>query len=62
VKVVEVAAGTDAPQSIGFSQNMDMGAGWSAGTYRLSLSFAPNQSQANTSGGILVYSGSFTIG
>jgi hypothetical protein len=62
VKVIEIPAGVSAPQSIGFSQNMDMGAGWSAGTYRLSLSYAPNQSQATASGGILVYSGSFTIG
>jgi hypothetical protein len=62
VKVVEIAAGADTPQSIGFSQNMDMGVGWSAGTYRLSLSYAPNQSQANTSGATTVHSDTFAVG
>jgi hypothetical protein len=62
VKVVEISAGADTPQSIGFSQNMDMGAGWSAGTYRLSLSYAPSQSQANASGAITVHSDSFAVG
>ena len=62
VKVIEIAAGADAPQSIGFSQNMDMGAGWSAGTYRLSLSYGPNQSQASASGATTVHSDSFTVG
>ena len=61
VKVVEIAAGAAAPQSIGYSQNMDMGAGWSAGTYRLSLSYAPNQSQANASGATTVHSDTFAV-
>jgi outer membrane usher protein FimD/PapC len=62
VKVIEISAGVDAPQSIGYSQNMDMGAGWSAGTYRLSLSYAPNQNQASASGAITVHSDTFTVG
>jgi hypothetical protein len=62
VKVVEIAAGAVAPQSIGFSQNMDMGTGWSAGTYRLSLSYAPSQNQANASGATTVHSDSFAVG
>jgi hypothetical protein len=62
VKVVEIAAGADTPQSIGYSQNMDMGSGWSAGTYRLSLSYALNQNQASTSGATTVHSDSFAVG
>ncbi len=62
VKVIEISAGVDTPQSIGFSQNMDMGAGWSAGTYRLSLSYAPNQNQASASGATTVHSDSFVVG
>jgi hypothetical protein len=61
VKVVEIAAGVSAPQSIGYAQNMDMGSGWSAGTYRLSLSYAPNQSQAKASGATTVHSDAFTV-
>jgi hypothetical protein len=61
VKVVEIAAGADAPQSIGYSQNMDMSAGWSAGTYRLSLSYAPNQGQAKAPGATTVHSDDFVV-
>ena len=62
VKVIEISAGVSTPQSIGYSQNMDMGSGWSAGTYRLSLSYGSNQSQANASGATTVHSDSFTVG
>lgn len=62
VKVIEIAPGADTPESIGYSQNMDMGIGRTAGTYRLCLSYAPNQNQANASGAATVYSDSFTIG
>jgi hypothetical protein len=61
MKVVALPAGASAPQSIGYSQNMDMGAGWAAGTYRLSLSYALNQNQVGLSGTLMVYSDSFTI-
>jgi hypothetical protein len=62
VKVVEISAGASAPQSIGYSQNVDMGAGWPAGTYRLTLSYGLNQNQATGTGTIVVHSDVFTIG
>jgi hypothetical protein len=62
VKVVEIQAGASVPQSIGISQNMDMAASWSAGTYRLSLTYALNQNQAALAGASTTRSTTFTIG
>ncbi len=62
VKVVEIPAGATEPQAIAYSQEMDMGAGWPAGTYRISLTYATSQSQANQPGAARVYSHTFTIG
>lgn len=62
VKVVEIPAGATEPQAIAYSQEMDMGAGWAAGTYRMSLAYATSQGQANQPAAAKAYSSTFTIG
>jgi hypothetical protein len=62
-KVVVISAGNAFVQRIEFAREMDSGAGWSAGIYRVRLTYSPSENGANPGAtGAPVYSAEFTIG
>ena len=62
-KSVVISAGSAFVQRIEFAHEMDNGAGWPAGTYRVMLTYTPSESSAAASAtGAPVYSAEFTIG
>ena len=62
-KSVVISAGSAFVQRIEFAHEMDNGAGWPAGTYRVMLTYTPSEnSVAASATGATVYSSEFTIG
>jgi hypothetical protein len=62
-KSVVISAGSAFVQRIEFAHEMDNGAGWPAGTYRVMLTYTPSgNSVAASATGALVYSAEFMIG
>ena len=62
-KSVVISAGSAFVQRIEFAHEMDNGAGWPAGTYRVMLTYTPSENGAASSAtGAPVYSAEFTIG
>jgi hypothetical protein len=62
-KAVVISAGSAFVQRIEFAHEMDSGAGWPAGTYRVMLTYAPSENGVTSSAtGAPVYSAEFTIG
>lgn len=62
-KSVVISAGSAFVQRIESAHEMDNGAGWPAGTYRVMLTYTPSQnSVAASATGAPVYSAEFTIG
>ncbi len=62
-KSVVISAGSAFVQRIESAHEMDSGAGWPAGTYRVMLTYTPSENGAASSAtGAPVYSAEFTIG
>jgi len=61
-KVIEIPAGSAPVQYIGYPQEMDLGAGWAAGTYQMTLTYAVNREDVASSAATRVHSAQFTIG
>jgi hypothetical protein len=62
-KAAVISAGSAFLQRIEFAHEMDNGAGWPAGTYRVMLTYTLSENSAASSAtGAPVYSAEFTIG
>lgn len=62
-KSVVISAGSAFVQRIEFAHEMDNGAGWPAGTYRVMLTYTPSEnSVASSATDAPVYSAEFTVG
>ncbi len=61
-KAIEIPAGSTSVQYISYPQEMDMAAGWAAGTYRMTLIYALSRTGVGSSAATTVHSAHFTIG
>ncbi len=61
-KIVEIPAGSVSAQYVSYPQEIDTGAGWAPGTYRVTLTFALSASGVGSSTASMAYSTNFTIG
>jgi len=60
-QAIVVAAGSALAQRLSYMQEMDAGAGWTPGTYRAALTYAPAPGDATSGAGTTVYSAEFPI-